>query len=121
MSCAATLPSCMFWFPRRALYTYIVIRRYFAEAVATVGATKLQPGLEPNAVLSNPGGKGPLVNIVYILSKGVDAIAVWGPNPLSLAQRHWASLGAFMHMQWPPAPSPPPVSLPPSLSAAAVG
>eukprot|EP01048_Picozoa_sp_COSAG05_P042094 COSAG05_NODE_22538_length_264_cov_0.624242_1_plen_35_part_01 len=34
--------------------------------------------------MSNPGGRGPLVNIVYILSKGVKAIAVWGPNPASL-------------------------------------
>jgi hypothetical protein len=85
--------------------------KYFAEAASKLGPSKIQPGLEPNAVLSNPGGRGPLVNIEYVLSKGVRAIAVWGPNPKSLSQTHWDSMGAFLHMPWPPPPPPPPPSV----------
>ena len=51
---------------------------------------KLQPGMEPNAVLSNP------LDIGYIRSKNVSSIAVWGPNPAALAQVHWDMMGAFL-------------------------
>lgn len=64
--------------------------KYFAEAAATVGMEKLQPGMEPNAVLSNP------LDIGYIRSKNVSSIAVWGPNPAALAQVHWDMMGAFL-------------------------
>ena len=64
--------------------------RYFAESTATIGAQKLQPGMEPNAVLSNP------LDIGYIRSKNVSSIAVWGTTPAALAQAHWDSMGAFL-------------------------
>jgi hypothetical protein len=48
--------------------------KYFAMATSVIGAAKMMPGLEPNAVLSNE------LDIGYIISKGVSAVAVWGPN-----------------------------------------
>ena len=64
--------------------------KYFAEAVYQVGPAKIQPGMEPNAVLANPLDTG------YIRSKNVSSIAVWGPTPGALGQAHWDSMGAFL-------------------------
>ena len=66
--------------------------KYFAEAVYQVGPAKIQPGMEPNAVLANP------LDIGYIRSKNVSSIAVWGPTPGALAQAHWDSMGAFLQV-----------------------
>ena len=64
--------------------------KLFAEATSVIGADKMQPGMEPNAVLSNP------LDIGYILSKNVSAIAVWGPTPDALKQVHWDMIGLFL-------------------------
>ena len=65
--------------------------KYFAEATLQLGAAIYQPGLELNAVLSNPK------DIIYMLSKNVSAIAVW-TNPPSgpTRQQMWDMMGLFL-------------------------
>lgn len=68
--------------------------RYFAECTYVLTPPKYQPGLEFNAVLSNPK------DITYILSKNVTAIAVWANIPPS--QVYWNAMGSFLTHPIPP-------------------
>lgn len=62
--------------------------KYFATATSVLGADKIQPGLEFNAVLSNP------LDIGYIRSKNVTSIAVWANMPPG--QQFWDAMGSFL-------------------------
>ena len=66
--------------------------KYFAEATSQVGPEKMQPGMEFNAVLSNSK------DIVYIISKNVSSIAVWGPSApdMPAGQVYWDAMGLFL-------------------------
>jgi hypothetical protein len=65
--------------------------KYFAEATSQLSAQKYQPGLELNAVLSNPK------DVIYILSKNVTSIAVWAiTSGAAVGQQYWDTMGLFL-------------------------
>eukprot|EP00040_Diaphanoeca_grandis_P012349 m.62630 g.62630 ORF g.62630 m.62630 type:complete len:243 (+) comp23182_c1_seq1:222-950(+) len=62
--------------------------KYFAMATFVLTPAKIQPGLEFNAVQTNPR------TTHYIISKNVTSIAIWANIPVS--QLYWDAMGYFL-------------------------